>query len=107
MSTNNSDVCVVYSVLEIDFYQVIPFNNLRLKNTRIKMTDKCLRNYFQEQLNYASHIFSSKMYTQSLHKFSSPLEILISKRYSTECTIKIAMFPNSNSDSAMMSILVK
>ena len=63
-------------------------NNLRLNRTRIKMTDKCLRNYFPEQLNSVPHIVSSKIYTYSLHGFSFAVKILTIDNYSTECTIE-------------------
>ena len=38
-------------------------DNVRLNRTRIKMTDKCLRNYLPEQLNSVTNIVSSKIYT--------------------------------------------
>ena len=45
-------------------------DHVRLNRTRIKMTDKCLRIYLPEQSNSVPHIVSSKIYTQSLHRFS-------------------------------------
>ena len=42
-------------------------DNLRLNRTRIKMTDKYLRNYLQKQLTSVPHIVSSKIYTQTAY----------------------------------------
>ena len=63
-------------------------DNVRLNRTRIKMTDKCLRNYLPEQLNSVPNIVSSKIYTHSLHGFSSAVKRFILANYSTECTIE-------------------
>ena len=63
-------------------------DNVRLNRTRIKMTDKCLRNYLPEQLNSVPHIVSSKIYTHSQHGFSSAVKRFTLDDYSTECTIE-------------------
>ena len=58
-------------------------NKVRLNRTRIKMTDKCLRNYLPEQLNSLPHIVSGKIYTHSLHGFSSAVKRFTLDNYST------------------------
>ena len=63
-------------------------DNLRLNRTRIKMTDKCLRNYLPEQLNSVTHIVSCKIYKHSLHGFSSAVPRFILDSYPIECTIE-------------------
>ena len=73
--------------------------------TRIKMTDKCLRNYLPEQLNSVPNIVSSKIYTHSLHGFSSAVKRFILVNYSTECTI--AMCASSNTVFEVMYAIVK
>ena len=61
---------------------------VRVNSTRIKMTDTCLRNHLPEQLNSVPHIVSSKIYTHSLHGFSSAVKIFTLDNHSTECTIE-------------------
>ena len=63
-------------------------DNVRLNRTRIKLTDKCLRNYLPEKLNSVPNIVSSKIYTHGLHGFSSAVQRFILANYSTECTIE-------------------
>ena len=66
-------------------------DNVRLNRTRIKMTDKCLRNYLPEQLKSVPHIVSSKIYTHSLHGFSSAVKRFTLNNYSTEYLLLVML----------------